>query len=95
MAAASAHILKLNPVLDLNEAVGLHGQFVALRGRDLEIDASDVTRCGTQCAQVLLSAARTWQEDQASLSFAGLSDAFSKTLQLIGLDLDRLVTKEN
>lgn len=95
MAAASAHILKLNPVLDLNEAVGLHGELLALRGRDLEIDASEVTRCGTQCVQVLMSAARTWQEDRASYSFAGVSDAFSKTLQLIGVDFDRLVTKEN
>lgn len=95
MAAATAQILKLSPVLDLNEAVGLHGQLLALRGRDLAIDASDVTRCGTQCIQVLASAAQTWAEDQKSLSFAGVSDAFSKTLQLIGVDFDRIAAKEN
>ncbi len=92
--AGSAHTLKLNPVLDLNEAVGLHGQLLALRGRDLAIDASDVTRCGTQCVQVLVSAARTWKEDQKTYEFTGVSDAFSKTLQLIGMDLDHLLAKE-
>jgi chemotaxis protein CheX len=95
MAAASANILKLSPILDLNEAVGLHGQLLELRGSDLTIDASDVTRCGTQCIQVLLSASQTWQADRKSYSFTGVSDAFSKTLQLIGVDFDRLVAKEN
>ncbi len=94
-ASGSAHILKLNPVLDLNEAVGLHGQLLAMRGRDLVIDASDVQRCGTQCVQVLMSAARTWEEDQKSYRMTGVSDAFGKTMQLIGIDIDQFLVKEN
>ncbi len=94
-ASGSAHILKLNPVLDLNEAVGLHGQLLAMRGHDLTIDASAVQRCGTPCIQVLMSAARTWEEDQKSYRLTGISDAFGKTMQLIGIDIDQLLAKEN
>lgn len=94
-ATGSAHILKLNPVLDLNEAVGLHGQLLAMRGRDILIDASDVQRCGTPCAQVLMSAARTWSEDQKSYRLTGISDAFGKTMQLIGIDIDPFLVKES
>ena len=94
-AGGSAHILKLNPVLDLNEAVGLHGQLLAMRGHDLQIDATAVQRCGTPCIQVLMSAAKTWEEDQKSYGFAGISDAFGKTVQLIGINIDHLLPKEN
>ncbi|MBB4064090.1 STAS domain-containing protein [Gellertiella hungarica] len=93
--SGSAHTLKLSPVLDLNEAVGLHGQLLAMRGRDLVIDASAVQRCGTQCVQVLISAARTWEEDHKSYRITGVSDAFGKTMQLIGVDIDHLLVKEN
>nr|WP_316652288.1 STAS domain-containing protein [uncultured Gellertiella sp.] len=93
-ANGSAQNLKLNPVLDLNEAVGLHGQLSALRGHDLLVDATGVERCGTQCIQVLMSAARTWDEDRKSYHFAGVSDAFEKTAQLIGINFDHLLAKE-
>lgn len=94
-ASGSAHTLKLSPVLDLNEAVGLHGQLTAMRGRDLLIDASAVQRCGTPCIQVLMSAAKTWEEDQNSYRFTSVSDAFGKTAQLIGIKIDHLLAKEN
>lgn len=90
----SARNLKLGAILDLNEAVGLHGQLSALRGDDLLIDASAVERCGTQCIQVLMSAARTWEEDQKSYQFAAISDAFEKTAQLIGINIEPLLAKE-
>lgn len=93
-ASGSANILKLSPVLDLNEAVGLHGQLLAMRGHDLLIDATAVQRCGTPCIQVLMSAARTWEEDQKSYRLSGVSDAFGKTMQLIGIDIDQLLVKE-
>lgn len=92
---ASAHSITLSPVLDLNEAVGLHGQLLALRGHDVLIDATAVQRCGTPCIQVLMSAAKTWEEDEKSYQFSGVSDAFEKTVQLIGINIDHLLAKEN
>lgn len=90
----SGTLLKLPAVLGLNEAVALHGQLLALRGSPLTIDASAVERCGTQSIQVIASAVRTWGEDQSSLVFSHLSDAFQRTLQVIGVDLTQLTFKE-
>lgn len=86
--------LKLPPVLDLNEATVLHGKLMSMRGRDLAIDASDVERVGVQCAQVLIAGARAWQADKKSYVVEKTSDAFAKTMQLIGIDTDHLVAKE-
>jgi len=86
--------LKLAAVLDLNEASNLHGQLMSLRGTKLAIDASGVERCGTQCAQVLMAAAKAWEDDKQSYTFAKVSDAFQKTMQLIGANVDHLLAKE-
>lgn len=90
----SGTLLKLPAVMGLNEAVALHGQLLSLRGTALTIDASAVERCGTQSIQVLASAVRTWGEDQCMLAFSQLSEAFQKTLQVIGVDLTQLSFKE-
>lgn len=86
--------VKLPPVLDLNEATALHGKLMSLRGRNVAIDASEVERLGVQCAQVLIAGARAWQADKKSYVVEKSSDAFAKTLQLIGIDADHLVAKE-
>jgi chemotaxis protein CheX len=86
--------LKLVAVLDLNEASVLHGQLMNARGNDVTIDASDVQRVGVQCAQVLVAAARTWEEDKKKFVFDKVSDAFRKTMQLIGINIDNLLAKE-
>lgn len=86
--------LKLAAVLDLNEASNLHGKLVSMRGTDLKIDASGVERVGVQCAQVLLAGVRAWEEDKKSLLVEKASDAFQKTMQLIGIDNQNLVAKE-
>ena len=86
--------LKLSPVLDLNEASALHATLMSMRGRNLAIDASEVERVGVQCAQVLIAGARTWQADKKSYVVDKASDAFAKTMQLIGIDSDLLVAKE-
>ncbi|MDX3926410.1 MAG: STAS domain-containing protein [Shinella sp.] len=86
--------LSLAPVLDLNEATALHRQLLELKGSNLVIDASAVERIGALCAQVLMAAARTWEEDKLSFSFGKTSDVFMKTMQLIGVNIDHLLAKE-
>lgn len=86
--------LSLAAVLDLNEASALRGKLVSMRGSNLKIDASGVERMGTLCVQVLMSAAKTWDEDKLSFTFSKVSDAFQKTMQLIGVNIDHLLAKE-
>ncbi len=91
---AEPQTLKLSAVLDLNEATVLHGNLMSLRGRDLVVDASSVDRLGVQCAQVLAAAGRAWREDGKSFLVGKVSDAFQKTMQLIGINIEDLVAKE-
>jgi chemotaxis protein CheX len=91
---AASGSLKLSPVLDLNEASTLHGTLMSMRGRNVAIDASEVERIGVQCVQVLVAGARAWEADKKSYVVDKTSDAFAKTMQLIGIDPDLLVAKE-
>ncbi|MCP8896779.1 STAS domain-containing protein [Shinella daejeonensis] len=86
--------LNLAPVLDLNEASALHGRLMSLKGSAIVIDASAVERVGALCIQVLMAAARSWERDRLSFTFARVSDAFMATLKLIGVDIDHLLAKE-
>jgi chemotaxis protein CheX len=86
--------LSLAAVLDLNEASALRGKLVSMRGSNLKIDAAGVERMGTLCVQVLMAAAKTWDEDKLSFTFSKVSDAFQKTMQLIGVNIDHLLAKE-
>ena len=86
--------LKLAAVLDLNEASELRTKLMAVRGNSLTIDASGVERVGAQCMQVLMSGAKTWEEDKLSFSIGQVSDVFLKTSQLIGINIDHLLAKE-
>lgn len=87
--------LSLAKVLDLNEATVLHGKLMAMRGSDVRIDASAVERVGALCVQVLMAGAKSWERDNCSYQFSKTSDAFSKTMQLIGVKWDHLLVKES
>ena len=91
---AAQKSLSLAPVLDLNEANALHGKLMALRGSNIVIDASAVERIGALCVQVLMAGTKSWEEDKHSFTFAKVSDAFTKTTQLIGVNVDHLMAKE-
>ncbi|MDB5551279.1 MAG: hypothetical protein JWL86_1263 [Rhizobium sp.] len=95
MTGKAAKELSLEKVLDLNEASNLHGKLMSLRGSDLAIDASAVERVGALCIQVLMSAAKTWEEEKLSFTFSKMSDALTKTMQLIGANYDHLLAKES
>lgn len=87
--------LSLDKVLDLNQASALHSKLMELRGSNLTIDASPVERAGALCIQVLVSAAKTWEEDKLSFGFSKISDALGKTMQLIGVNYDHMLAKES
>ena len=74
----SAATLALPQVLDLKAADPLRAELLGLRGRDLELDASEVARLGGLCLQVLLSARQTWAADGRRLRLASVSEAFSE-----------------
>jgi len=88
-APESAAVLRLGQVLDLNAAGPLAHEFLALRGRNLEVDASAVERLGAQCLQVLLSAHATWNTDGAGFALVSPSDEFTTTLALLGAPIDQ------
>jgi chemotaxis protein CheX len=66
-----------------------------MRGGDVVLDASDVERVGVQCVQVLVAGARAWDEDKKSFLVEKASNAFEKTMQLIGINPANLVAKES
>lgn len=76
--------LKLPEILDVGVAAALAGQFQALRGRALTLDASEVKRIGGLSLQVLLSARLTWENDAKPLCVAQPSPAFEEALTLYG-----------
>jgi len=88
-APESAAVLRLGQVLDLNAAGPLAHEFIALRGRSLDVDASAVERLGAQCLQVLLSARRTWDADGAAFAVVSPSNEFTSTLALLGAPIDQ------
>lgn len=91
----TAKKLTLEKVLDLNEATSLHGKLMALRGANVNIDGSAVERAGALCVQVLMAAAKTWEDEKHSFTFSKVSDALGKTMQLIGVNYDHMLAKES
>ncbi|WP_158917236.1 STAS domain-containing protein [Caulobacter sp. S45] len=86
METAPPATLALPDVLDLKATSHLVADLLALRGHDLELDASGVQRLGGQCLQVLLSATAAWKQDGAVLTVRQPSDAFREGLQLMGAE---------
>ncbi|MEQ8481894.1 MAG: STAS domain-containing protein [Hoeflea sp.] len=93
-ADVATKVLKLPEVLDLNAANRLHEQVLTHKGENLELDASDVNRVGAQCVQILLSAAQSWQAEKQGFKVVKASDAYIKTLQLLGISEESLLPKE-
>jgi chemotaxis protein CheX len=83
-------ILRLPSVLDLPAAAPLLGEFAALRGRALTIDASAVQKVGAQCIQVLVSAQQTWARDGFALTLSNPSGAFMESLELLGVPAHKI-----
>ncbi len=78
--------LRLAKVLDLAAAGPLKEELAQVRGCSAVIDASEVQRLGTQCAQVLLSAQRTWLAEGQTFEISDGSEAFREGLNRLGVE---------
>lgn len=87
MAKAAGGGMTLPSELDIKAAAPLAAEFIAARGADIALNASQVERVGAQCLQVLLSAAATWSADGLELSLEEPSPAFVDAVAIAGLDL--------
>jgi chemotaxis protein CheX len=76
--------LVLPSVLDLKSVGGLHADLLAVRGRPVTLDASQVSRLGGLGLQVLLAARTTWAEDAQPFAVVNPSEDFSGALGLFG-----------
>ena len=76
--------VSLCQVLDLQAAEPLRAELMALRGRPLHMDASQVSRLGGLCLQVLLSARVSWAEDGLPLRVEQASEGFLEQLAAFG-----------
>ena len=86
--------IALPETLDLVAAKPLAETLLSMRGSDVRIDASQVTRMGGQCVQVLLSAVATWRGDRAILKVVSPSPEFIGGLKLLGVDPSTLAIQE-
>lgn len=80
--------LHLDDKLDVTKARSLAAALVERRGAPVVVDASAVQHLGAQCAQVLLSARRSWQDAGHDFRFAQPSEAFADGARLLGLAAD-------
>ncbi|MBI1622233.1 STAS domain-containing protein [Aquamicrobium zhengzhouense] len=81
--------------LDIKAASPLANQLLALRGRDVLLNASQIERVGAQCLQVLLSAASTWRTDGSSLAISEPSPAFTDAIEIAGLELSNFTSRNH
>ncbi len=82
----------LGAVLNLAEARPLAQRFIDGRGKDIVVDASAVDLLGAPCAQVLLSAIKTWQADGHTIDLRTPSEGFCESARLLGLT--QLIARE-
>ncbi|HEX3920286.1 MAG TPA: STAS domain-containing protein [Caulobacteraceae bacterium] len=74
----------LPAVVDAASVASLRSGLLELRGSDLAIDASGVTRIGGLGLQVLLAAARAWQGSDLAFQVTSPSQPFTEMLRLTG-----------
>jgi chemotaxis protein CheX len=80
---------KLPQVLDLTEAQNLRDTMTALLGDGaLVLDASDVERMSTPCAQVLLAIGRAADLAGSPFQIINVSDVFQSALADLGLQAE-------
>lgn len=95
MGHAAAGSITLPTELDIKATGPLTAQLLALRGKDVALNASQIERVGAQCLQVLLSAAATWASDGAELTLEEPSPAFVDAIRTAGIEISRFTARNN
>lgn len=67
----------------------------ALKGQDVDLDASGVATVSTPCLQVLLAAGVGWRRDGHRLRIIGPSTDFLMALEHMGISLEAIQSREN
>ncbi len=78
-------VVALDAALDVTQATTLRNEFLAVRGKDVIVDASGVQHLGAQCGQILLSARKTWSADGRAMRLEKASTSFTEGLRVLGL----------
>lgn len=78
--------VKLAPVLDYRAAAPLREELLAQRHKVIVVDGAEVQRLGGQCIQVLVSAARTWAQDDVAFSIVNMSPDMNRALGHVGME---------
>ena len=82
---AQPRCIELEENLSHAAARRLAACFIEARGAETVVDASKVLHLGAQCAQILVSAVRSWQTDQVHLGIRGASQPFLDCARLLGV----------
>lgn len=80
-------VLQLPDQLDMPAATSLRAGLLSVRGQAVELNGSAVTRLGSLCLQVLLSAARTWRADGLDFRIVSPSAALEEGFRLLGASM--------
>lgn len=91
----AAECITLPTELDIKAAGPLASQLLALRGRDVMLNASQIERVGAQCLQILLSAAATWTADASELTISEPSPAFTDAIEIAGLEISNFTARNH
>lgn len=77
--------IPLSGELDIAATTALKAELLEAGEAPVRINASQVERVGTQCVQLLLSAATSWREQGRDFAITDRSDAFESALDQLGI----------
>jgi chemotaxis protein CheX len=76
----------LPKVMDSTFASRLSKDFLSFRGKPLTINGHEVERVSSQCLQVLLSAASTWNNDNQAFKIEMASEQLVNSMNMLGIE---------
>ena len=82
-----ARSFALPEIMDLASAGSIYAALTALRGDDVEIDASHVQTAGGLGLQILLAANKAWTRDGRTFRIVSPAAPFNDSCRLVGVDL--------
>jgi chemotaxis protein CheX len=86
--------LTMDAKLSGENVEALISDILALRYKNLQIDASAIEQADTPCVEALIAAAKQWALDGFSLTFSSVSENFAAILSTLGLDQSDLEAGE-